>query len=275
MRNLATSTEPEKTRQWGLGSEATVRAIGIVPARMDASRFPGKPLYPINGKPMLQHVFERASLYERWDELVVATCDDVIAEFAKTKGYPVLMTGSHHARALDRVAEAAEMLGADSAADDIVVCIQADEPLLTADMFPALIEPLVSRVDVQATVLAMQIADEDQWRNPDTVKIIANAAGEVLYTSRAAVPYSNGAFSPEMAARRIFGLFAFRAPALKAFTEFAETRLEQLEACESNRILDMGFRQHIAPFPAVPAFSVDSPEDIILVEDALRASERA
>jgi len=120
----------------------------------------------------------------------------------------------------------------------------------------------------------MQIADEDQWRNPDTVKIIANAAGEVLYTSRAAVPYSKGGFSPEIAARRIFGLFAFRAPALKAFTEFEETRLENLEACDSNRILDMGFRQHIAPFPAVPAFSVDSPEDVVLVEAALRERDQ-
>jgi len=114
--------------------------------------------------------------------------------------------------------------------------------------------------------LAMHITDEAIWRNPDTVKIIHNAEGEVLYTSRAPLPYCKGAFSADLLARRIYGIFAFRWKYLKAFTEHPETRLEKIEACDSNRILDMSFRQHIAPYSPIGSFSVDSPSDIALVE---------
>jgi 3-deoxy-manno-octulosonate cytidylyltransferase (CMP-KDO synthetase) len=255
------------------GTEDSLKTLGIIPARMAASRFPGKPLCLINGKPMIQHVYERASSFKSWDELVVATCDREIAEFAEYQGYRVTMTGAHHTRALDRVAEAAEILGA--ANNDMVVCVQGDEPLLTPDMLTVLLHGFKVNPETLGTVLAMQIVDEAQWRNPDTVKIIANSKGEVLYTSRTPVPYNKGEFTLEMEARRIFGLFAFRMHALRAFTECEPTRLELLEACDSNRILDMDFVQHIAPYPYVPAFSVDSPDDISLVEAALRSSERA
>jgi 3-deoxy-manno-octulosonate cytidylyltransferase (CMP-KDO synthetase) len=112
----------------------------------------------------------------------------------------------------------------------------------------------------------MHITEEAIWRNPDTVKIIHNDRGEVLYTSRVPVPHSKGAFSPELGARRIYGIFAFRWRYLREFTQHPETRLEKLEACDSNRILDMNFRQFIAPYPHVRSYSVDSAEDIRLVE---------
>ena len=85
-----------------------MKTIGIIPARMAASRFPGKPLHSIHGKPMLEHVFQRAQLYEGWNRLVIATCDQEIEQFSKKNGLPVVMTGSHHTRALDRVAQAYE-----------------------------------------------------------------------------------------------------------------------------------------------------------------------
>ena len=248
-----------------------MKLIGIIPARMAASRFPGKPLYPILGKPMLQHVYERAAQFESWDRLVVATCDDEIATFAESQGYSVIMTGSHHSRALDRVAEAALILGIKN--DDIVVCVQGDEPLLSSDMFSALLRPYEKNPGILSTVLAMQIVEESIWRNPDTVKIVANLHGEVLYTSRAPIPYNGGVFDSGIEARRIFGLFSFRKEALISFTEHSQTRLEKLEACDSNRILDLPFTQTIAPYPYVPAFSVDSPEDILLVEAALTSSD--
>lgn len=247
-----------------------MKIFGIVPARMAASRFPGKPLYPILGRPMVEHVFCRAKLYGGWDELVLATCDREIADFASAKGYPAIMTGSHHTRALDRVAEAVTKLDSEADEEDIVVCVQGDEPMLKPDMMDAVIAPLKADPGIPCTVLAMQILDETLWRNPDTVKIIHNDRGEVLYTSRAPVPYCKGSFGPELGARRIYGIFAFRWRYLKAFTEHAETRLEKLEACDSNRILDMGFRQYIAPYPSIKSFSVDSPEDIKLVEAHMR-----
>jgi len=215
---------------------------------------------------MLEHVYLRARQYIGWDRLVLATCDDEIARFAADKGIPVIMTGSHHTRALDRVAEAAERLEAGVADDDIVVCVQGDEPMLRADMIDAVVAPLLQTPSIPCTVLAIHITDKSQWLNPDIVKVIHNDAGEVLYTSRVPIPHCKREFSVDLMARRIGGIFAFRWKYLKEFTEHPETRLEQLEACDSNRILDMPFRQFIAPYPSVEAFSVDSPADIELVE---------
>jgi 3-deoxy-manno-octulosonate cytidylyltransferase (CMP-KDO synthetase) len=243
-----------------------MKIIGIVPARMAASRFPGKPLYPILGRAMLEHVYLRARMYKDWSYLALATCDQEIAQFAHDRSIPVVMTGSHHTRALDRVAEAAQRLEDPIAGDDIVVCVQGDEPMLRPDMIDAVVRPLVENPAMPGTVLAIHIVDQSLWLNPDIVKVIHNDAGEVLYTSRVPIPYSKGGFSPELMARRIGGIFAFRWQYLKAFTEHPETRLEQLEACDSNRILDMPFRQFIAPYAGVHAFSVDSPADIAQVE---------
>ena len=99
-----------------------MKIYGIIPARMKASRFPGKPMYPILGRPMVEHVYVRAKMYPGWDGLWLATCDEEIERFGRGKGIPVVMTGSHHTRALDRVAEAVERCGAPAADDDIVVC---------------------------------------------------------------------------------------------------------------------------------------------------------
>jgi len=250
-----------------------MKIIGIIPVRMAASRFPGKPLHPILGKPMLEHVFKRANLYEGWDSLVIATCDQEIEQFSKKEGFPVMMTGSHHSRALDRVAEAYEIMDFDKSDKDIVVCVQGDEPMMRPDMIDAVVSPLLDNSSIPGIILAMHIIDESLWLNPDTVKIIHNAEGEVLYTSRAPLPYTKAGFSPELLARRIYGIFSFRWEYLKEFTKHPETRLEQLEACDSNRILDMSFCQRIAPYPYVPSFSVDSPSDIKLVEEHLLTDE--
>lgn len=251
----------------------TTKIYGFVPARMAASRFPGKPLVPILDKPMIEHVYERARMFEGWDDLVVCTCDDEIAVFAKGKGYPVIMTGDHHTRALDRVAEAATKMNIPVKDDDIVVCVQGDEPMMAPDMISSVIAPLLADSRIPGTILAMAIQDEGIWRNPDTVKLIHNGHGEVLYTSRAPIPYCKGGFSEQLGARRIYGIFGFRWKYLRAFTNHPETRLEHLEACDSNRILDMEFRQYIAPYPFKKSYSVDSPTDIDLVERHMKHDE--
>lgn len=246
------------------------RVVGVIPARMAASRFPGKPLHPILGLPMLEHVVRRARMYDRWDHLVLATCDEEIREFAVGSEIPCVMTGSHHVRALDRVAEAYVRCVDVPDGDDVVVCVQGDEPMMRPNMVAAVVDPLLEDSSVPATVLAMHVVDEDIWRNPDTVKLVHNAAGEVLYTSRSPVPYGRDGFSEELMARRIYGIFAFRWRHLLAFTEHPETRLEREESCDSNRILDMDFRQVIAPYPHLRSYSVDSPSDIGLVEEGMR-----
>jgi 3-deoxy-manno-octulosonate cytidylyltransferase (CMP-KDO synthetase) len=236
---------------------------------MASSRFPGKPLHLICGRPMVEHVYCRAAMFPKWDGLYLATCDEEIAALGRRKGWPTLMTSAHHTRALDRVAEAADKCGRELGRDDVVVCVQGDEPMLRPDMIEASVRPLVNDSQAMGTVLAMEIADEEQFRNPDTVKIIHDRKGDVLYTSRAAVPYCK-TFPPAPVPRRIYGIFAFRWHFLKTFTSMPESPLELAESCDSNRILDNGLRQRIAPYPALPSFSVDSPVDIARVEEHMR-----
>jgi 3-deoxy-manno-octulosonate cytidylyltransferase (CMP-KDO synthetase) len=246
------------------------RIVGLVPARMAASRFPGKPLFKLCGRPMLEHCFLRARQYPRWDALAVCTCDAEIRDFAAGKGWPVIWTKDTHTRALDRVAEAAGKLDFTLADDDIVVCVQGDEPMLHPDMIAAVVKPFDEDPAVKGTMLGVHVTDESMWRNPDIVKIIHDLQGNVLYTSRAPIPYAK-AFSPELGARRVGGIFGFRWSALRWFTETAESPLEKKESCDSNRIPDNGWFQRLAPYPAVTYFSVDSPSDAGLVEGAMKA----
>lgn len=246
-----------------------MKTIGVVPARMAASRFPGKPLHPILGRPMVEHCFERAKMFGGWDGLFLATCDEEIRAFGESKGYPVIMTSDRHTRALDRVAEAAGKCGVELAEEDIVVCVQGDEPLLGPDVIDAVIRPLAEDPHIQGTLLAVPIIDESVFRNPDMVKIVHDLNGDVLYTSRSPIPYAKE-FSPDLGALRVGGIFGFRRRFLDWFTETPESPLEQREACDSNRICDNGFRQRIAPISYRPYFSVDSPQDIALVEEAMK-----
>jgi len=244
-----------------------VKLIGIIPARMKASRFPGKPLHNIIDRPMISHVWGRAKLYAKWDYLAVSSCDDEIIEYCLENSIEVIKTGSHHTRALDRVEEAINKIKKIKIdLNDIVVNIQGDEPMLHPDMFDSLINPIIKNNQIGATILGMEIKSESLWRNPDTVKIIHNDEGEILYTSRSPVPYNKGVFSEDIGAKRIYGIFAFKWELLKKFSSHPETRLEKFEACDSNRILDMNFVQHVAAYPYVDSFSVDSPADIDLVE---------
>jgi 3-deoxy-manno-octulosonate cytidylyltransferase (CMP-KDO synthetase) len=247
-----------------------MKVIGVVPARMASSRFPGKPLHPICGMPMVEHVYRRAKLFPAWNGLYLATCDREIASLGEAKKWPTIMTSDQHTRCLDRVAEAVEKCGQPLQDEDVVVCVQGDEPMLHPDMIAASVRPLEEDSKVPCTVLAMHIVDDAQFRNPDTVKIIHDLKGDVLYTSRSPVPYCKQLTS-DMGARRIYGIFAFRWHFLRTFTGMPESPLELAESCDSNRIMDNGYRQRIAPYPFRPSFSVDSPSDIQQVESHIKS----
>lgn len=246
-----------------------MKIIGLIPARMASSRFPGKPLYKILGKPMIEHVHVRASMYPKWTKLALTTCDKEIADFGKSQSWEVIMTSDQHTRCLDRIAEAAPKFVPDIEANDIVVCVQGDEPMLYPDMIDAVVKPLLEDSTVNCTVLAMDIVDEEVFKHKDTVKIVHNLKGDVLYTSRAPVPWCEK-FSAELGAKRIYGIFAFRWHFLKTFTELPESPLELKESCDSNRMFDYGLKQRIAPYPARPSFSVDNPQDIKRVEEGMK-----
>ena len=248
-----------------------MKIVGVIPVRMASKRFPGKPLAKILGKPMVEHVFERARMFDSWSHLVVATCDDEISRYCKYKNYETIMTSPNHTRALDRVAEAALDKRFDLKPNDLVVCVQGDEPMLRPDMIKTVLEPLLKNEKVPCTMLAMTIDDEDVFLNPDTVKVVHDLSGKVLYTSRSPIPYcKKGDFNADLGALRVHGIFAFRWKSLKWFTKTTESPLEILESCDSNRICDHGGEQKVAKYPAVKSYSVDSPSDIDKVETAMR-----
>ena len=246
-----------------------MKIFGFVPARMAASRFPGKPLHPISGRPMIEHCFERAKLFDHWELLALATCDEEIRLFGESKNYTVLMTSNKHSRALDRVAEAVTICNHAVAENDIVVCVQGDEPLLGPDLIEAVIKPFHDDPDVDGTILTVPIVDEETYRNPNIVKLVHNLRGDVLYTSRSPIPYTNG-FSCDLGAKRVGGIFGFKWSFLSWFTSLKASPLEIKESCDSNRIYDHGFTQRIAPMAPRPYQSVDSPEDVALVEEVIR-----
>ena len=246
------------------------KIIGVVPVRMNSSRFPGKPLFKIAGMPMLEHVWHRAKMFKKWDELILATCDVKIKEFANSKNIPCVMTSDKHERALDRVAEAIENSDFQINEDDIVLNVQGDEPMMRPDMISATVQPMVNNEDINGVVLSMPIIDEVQFNDPNILKIINNIKGDILYTSRAPIPYCKE-WSLDIQAKRIYGIFGFRWGFLRKFTEMAESPLELVESCDSNRLYDNGLTQRVAEYPYIDSFSVDTPEDAEKVELHIKA----
>ena len=237
--------------------------------RMGSSRFPGKPLFPIAGMPMLEHVWHRSAMYSDWDELFLATCDEEIKEFADAKNIPCIMTSDKHERALDRVAEAIENMDFKICDEDIVLNVQGDEPMMRPDMITATVQPMLDDVNVNGVVLSMPIVDEAQFNDPNTLKIIHNIKGDILYTSRAPIPYCKE-WSLDIGAKRIYGIFGFRWHFLKKFTKIPESPLELVESCDSNRLYDNGLTQRVALYPYVDSFAVDVPKDAEKVEAYLK-----
>ena len=159
------------------------KIIGVIPARMGSGRFPGKPLFHIAGMPMLEHVWHRAKMYKKWDELLVATCDIEIKDFADSKNIPCIMTSDKHERALDRVAEAIEKSDFEVTDGDIVLNVQGDEPMMRPDMITATVQPMIDNLDVNGVVLSMPIIDETQFKDPNALKIIHNIINRRLLQS--------------------------------------------------------------------------------------------
>jgi len=242
------------------------KIFGFIPARMASTRFPGKPLYPICGMPMIEHVIHRAKMYKHWDGLFLTTGDKEIRDFVKILDIPTIMTSNEHTRALDRISEAVKKSGLDVDNDDIIVNVQGDEPMMHPEMITASIKPMLEDKNVGGTILGMHIINEKDYLDPNNLKIVHNKNNEILYTSRAPIPYAKK-FTPELYARRIYGIFSFKWSFLKIFSNMDESPLELAESCDSNRLYDNGYTQKLSPYPYVKSFAVDSPKDIKRVEE--------
>ena len=239
-----------------------MRAVGVIPARVGAGRFPGKALTPIGGLPMIRRVWEGAQTAKTLRAVLIATDDARIADAALAFGAEVVMTRSDHATGSDRVAEVARRLD-----DEIVVDIQGDEPLIEGFVIDAAVEALHEDPEApMATVV--HAADPASLGNADRVKVALDRAGHALYFSRSPIPAQRGT-GPAPRCWQHVGLYAYRRPFLLEFASLPRGPLERAEELEQLRALEHGYRIRCAVVEGWSSTPVDAPEDIAAVEARL------
>jgi 3-deoxy-manno-octulosonate cytidylyltransferase (CMP-KDO synthetase) len=244
-----------------------VKIVGIIPARYASTRFPGKPLHLIAGKPLIQRVAEQCRKATSLSEVIVATDDERIAQVARTFTR-VEMTRSDHPSGSDRIAEVAARLDCDA-----IVNIQGDEPLID----PAVINAVASALEREVmSTAAAAIKDEREYDNPNVVKVIVNTAGRALYFSRRTIPFlreaANRPVNEQLAAfpfLKHLGIYGYRRQTLLELVKFPVSRLENAEKLEQLRALDHGINiaVEIVDYDSV---GVDMPEDVARVESILQ-----
>ncbi len=243
-----------------------IPCYGIIPARFASSRFPGKPLVDILGKPMFWHVYTRALRCPALRRVVLATDDDRIAESARAHGVDFVMTRSDHTCGTDRVFEAACAMNVEENA--VVVNIQGDEPALNPAMLTELVAPFAENASVQVSTLARPISATEA-ANPDVVKVVRSASGNALYFSRLPIPFARNAQPAPASAWGHVGLYAFRFATLRQFTQLAPSPLEQTEMLEQLRLLENDIPIRVVPTRHT-THGVDRPEDISTILNLLR-----
>ncbi|RMQ42563.1 3-deoxy-manno-octulosonate cytidylyltransferase [Pseudomonas cichorii] len=238
----------------------------VIPARFGSSRFPGKPLKTIAGKPMIQHVWEQACKSSA-GQVVIATDDARIVEACQAFGAQVLMTRDDHNSGTDRLAEVAEQLGL--AADAIVVNVQGDEPMIPPAIIDQVAANLAAHPEAGISTLAEPIDDVAALFNPNVVKVVSDVNGLALTFSRAPLPWARDALArsrDELPAgvpyRRHIGIYAYRAGFLHDFVSWGPCWLEDTESLEQLRALWNGVRIHVADALETPPAGVDTPEDL-------------
>lgn len=244
--------------------------LGVIPARWGSSRFPGKILHPLCGRPMLAWVIDRARGARRLDQLLIATDDARIACVAGDCGIDAVMTSPDHPSGTDRVAEAVRGRGADA-----VVNIQGDEPLVDPGLLDRLAESVTGPHAREMATAATPLTNPELIARSSVVKVVANAAGDALYFSRSVIPHLRDAMPgdtpPDGAYWRHVGVYAYRADFLEKLVREPPCPLELWEKLEQLRALHIGGRIHVLPAEDA-AIGVDTPEDVPQAEAALRAA---
>jgi 3-deoxy-manno-octulosonate cytidylyltransferase (CMP-KDO synthetase) len=235
--------------------------LAILPARFGSTRFPGKPLTPIAGKPMIQHVWERTRLAKQVDAVVIATDDERIERACNAFGADVEMTAIDHPTGTDRLAEVAARHE-----HDVIVNVQGDEPLIEAFVIDAAIEAL-ARDDRAAMSTVVHRAEPAAFDDPNRVKVVVDSQGFALYFSRAPIPFRRK--DTGIAPLQHVGLYVYRREFLLEFIELERSPAERAEELEQLRVLENGYRIRVAEIEGWTSIPVDVPEDVPLVESAL------
>jgi 3-deoxy-manno-octulosonate cytidylyltransferase (CMP-KDO synthetase) len=241
--------------------------VALIPARYESTRFPGKPLADLAGRPMIEHVYRRAAAAKSVNAVVVATDDARIAAAVEEFGGFARLTRSSHRSGTDRLAEVAEDLPC-----DIVVNVQGDEPLVDPRTLDELTAPLEADPSLQMTTVRRRVTDPEDYTNPHVVKVVVDADGNALYFSRSPIPFvraasgetASGAISDPRSPIAVFkhlGLYAYRRSFLLAFARLQPTPLEIAESLEQLRALEHGFRIRTVETEH-DSIGVDTPEDL-------------
>jgi len=241
--------------------------LAILPARFDSTRFPGKPLTPIAGKPMIQHVWERTRQAKSVDAVIIATDDERIRLACEAFGAEVEMTREDHPTGTDRLAEVAERHD-----HDVIVNVQGDEPLIEGYVIDAAVEALM-KDDLAAMSTIVHRAEPEAFDDPNRVKVVLDAAGFALYFSRAPIPYRRN--DTGLAPLQHVGLYVYRREFLLEIVRLPRSPAEKTEELEQLRVLENGYRIRAAEIEGWTSIPVDVPEDVRVVEAALAKTARA
>jgi len=231
---------------------------------MNSTRFPDKPLKPILGRSMIEHVYRRTQMCDLLDSVYVATCDEAIRNTVENFGGRVIMTSNSHERASDRVAEAAEHLQS-----DIVLMVQGDEPMITPQMIEASLAPMIRDSSVECVNLIKRILDSKEFYDPNTIKVVMNAKGEALYFSRNPIPAVDFASDDRVPVFKQVCVIPFSRKFLKKFYNLPQTLLERAESIDMLRAVEHGLQINLVETDA-ETHAVDTFEDLILVENLMK-----
>jgi len=263
------------------------RAVGIIPARYASTRFPGKPLASLKGKPLVQHVWERSVRARRLDRVVVATDDERIREAVVSFGGEALMTAPDHPTGTDRVQEAVRSLEAGGETVDVVLNIQGDEVLVDAGALDRMVEVLSEDPAPAFATMAEPFSSASEVLDPNTCKVVTDGAGNALYFSRSPIPFFrvpvpggirpleqalSGRDRPLAGYFRHVGIYGFRRAALDEFSKLPKGELEAMEGLEQLRVLEAGLKMRVVVSSRI-TMDVDLPDDVEKVESIL-ADER-
>jgi 3-deoxy-manno-octulosonate cytidylyltransferase (CMP-KDO synthetase) len=252
-----------------MSTNQTPDFLVVIPARLDSTRLPRKPLADIGGKPMVVRVAERAkeSLAQ---SVVVATDSAEIEAVCNEHRIECLLTSSDHPTGTDRLAQVAQLLKLP--ASTLVVNVQGDEPLILPELINQVAQTLANNVQCAISTIAVPISDPSEIANPNVVKVVLNRDGEALYFSRAPIPFVRDAQSTQKTEHlRHLGIYAYRADFLQAYTKLKPVPPEQAEALEQLRALWNGYRIAVHIASEAPPAGVDTPEDLERVRRLLGA----
>jgi 3-deoxy-manno-octulosonate cytidylyltransferase (CMP-KDO synthetase) len=255
--------------------------VAIIPARYASTRLPGKPLLPLAGKPIIQHVYERTCQASNVEQVIVATDDARIATVVQQFGGKVVLTAGNHETGTDRIAEVAAQITA-----DIIVNVQGDEPFIDPARIDAAIAPLLTTPTLPMATLAEPLIDARDLFNPNVVKVVVNDQGNALYFSRAPIPLlreyvdmqqplaatmiSNLPVNLLSQLYRHIGLYVYRREFLLAFSRWPRSWLESVESLEQLRVLARGEIIRVVAVPADPgAGGIDTPADLARAQQLL------